>query len=53
MPVNILCQDYNSITGACTSCFAGYKLTNGECILGTASNSDVNCKSFGVSGLCV
>ena len=53
MPVNIFCQDYNLVTGACTSCFTGYRLNNGECALSTATNSDINCKTFGASGLCV
>ena len=53
MPVNILCQDFNQITGACLTCYSGYKLSNGLCIEGTAANTDVNCKTTSQSGLCV
>lgn len=50
MPVSILCQDYNIVSGVCTSCFPGYKLSNGDCALTTASNSDVNCKTTNSNG---
>lgn len=50
MPVNILCQDYNQINGACTACFPGYKLNGGEYALTTSSNSDVNCKNSNSNG---
>ncbi len=53
LPVNILCQDYSPISGACTGCFSGYKLSNGECVLTTASNSDVNCKTYNANAQCV
>jgi hypothetical protein len=30
--VNGVCQNYNPFTGACTSCFPGYRLKNYTCI---------------------
>lgn len=29
--VSPLCNTYNNVTGACTSCFSGYALTDGSC----------------------
>ena len=41
-PVNPLCFGYNPGNGACTTCYRGYVLENGRCIVGSAS--DPNCK---------
>ena len=50
--VNALCKDYNAVNGMCTTCFDGYKVSNGACVVGTNSNSDIYCKTVSVSGLC-
>ena len=42
-PVSDLCKTYNNITGFCLSCFKGYALANGTCIVQDRSISDVGC----------
>lgn len=32
--VSDLCNTWNGVTGDCTSCFYGYKLSGGACIIG-------------------
>ncbi len=44
--INPICKTANQNTGACTSCFQGYILSRDTCIIGGASNSDVNCQNF-------
>jgi hypothetical protein len=50
-PVSPLCQTSNSLSGVCLSCYQGYILQAGQCIIGTSSTTDVNCKTF-TNGVC-
>lgn len=50
-PVSPLCQTSNSLSGACLSCYQGYILQSGQCVIGTNSTTDVNCKTFN-NGVC-
>lgn len=50
VPVNPLCKDYTS-NGACTSCYPGYQVSGGTCILSGASK-DPFCKNYNVGGIC-
>ena len=46
--VNSLCQSYDN-TGACTSCYQGYDLSNGECVLSLSNNAkpvDSGCSNW-------
>lgn len=49
-PVNPQCRTFNSISGACQSCYAGFTLVENTCLLSTAVGlsqvSDVNCFRF-------
>jgi hypothetical protein len=47
--VNPQCKTYNSQAGFCLSCFSGYVLLNGSCII--SNNLDPNCK-VASNGLC-
>ncbi len=49
------CNTYNSVTGACLTCYSGYRLNGTACVLSNANNntnnntspsSDVNCRNF-------
>lgn len=40
--LNILCQASNLQTGACLSCYQGYTLASGNCIIG--QQEDTNCR---------
>ena len=42
-----MCSAYDSATGACTSCFSGYLLSNGACQL-----ANPLCKSSTETGAC-
>lgn len=44
--VSPLCKGYNLISGACLTCYQGYTLSTDKCVVGTSSNTDVNCKTF-------
>lgn len=46
MPVSPLCNTFNSLTGVCLSCYQGYILQTGQCIVGSSATTDVNCKTF-------
>lgn len=41
-PVSPLCNNYDNLTGNCLSCYPGYVVSGGACILGTSK--DPNCK---------
>ena len=41
-PVNPLCRTFNPDNGFCTTCYQGYGLLNGQCLINVAS--DPNCK---------
>lgn len=47
--VNINCNTYNADNGQCTSCYAGYALSNGTCSPSTSPNS---CSKFNSNGSC-
>jgi hypothetical protein len=42
-PVDPLCNSYDSISGACTTCYLGYAIQSGVCLL--ASSLDPNCRT--------
>lgn len=42
VPVNPLCNEYNS-SGECTSCYSGYTVSGGQCIITQAR--DPNCRT--------
>jgi hypothetical protein len=42
--VNPQCQNYDNYTGACTSCYQGYIVSNGNCIIGQIG--DANCQNY-------
>jgi hypothetical protein len=48
------CKSYSESTGLCTSCYMGFNLVGGNCILGDDKNSaiDPNCAAF-AAGACV
>lgn len=50
VPVNPLCRDYNNITGACTTCYPSYQVSDSKCIL--APSGDPNCK-VNQNGVCL
>jgi hypothetical protein len=52
-PINPLCRTFNITTGNCLSCFPGYYLSNGNCLVGSNPNSDVNCKLRDAVGKCL
>jgi hypothetical protein len=48
-PVSNLCKTFSEINGLCTSCYAGYDLTQGDCALSNSNNgrpSDLGCKNW-------
>lgn len=45
-PVSPYCKTYDSTSGACTSCYSGYSLSNGSCDLSPASL----CKTSDATG---
>jgi hypothetical protein len=49
--VNPLCRTSDPNNGACLSCYPGYIIAGPNCVVGGASNSDVNCQNI-TSGLC-
>jgi len=52
-PINPLCRTFNISTGNCLSCYPGYYLSTGACLVGTNPNSDVNCKLRDLAGKCL
>ncbi len=49
--MNPLCKTANQNNGACITCYQGYVLSGDVCIIGGATNSDVNCQNF-TNGAC-
>ena len=47
--VNPLCKGYDLNTGACTSCYPGYKISGSQCVLPDPEEIDGNCKEFSIS----
>ena len=48
-PIGMGCDSYNGFTGECFTCFTGYKLELGKClvqIIETQTNNDPNCLVF-------
>lgn len=45
MPVSDYCKNYNDF-GQCTSCFEGYKLEDGGCILVEEEVMDIGCQTW-------
>ena len=47
-PVSNDCNQYNSISGACVTCFKGYSLSNGQCLVSSANSSptDLGCATW-------
>jgi hypothetical protein len=44
--LNVLCKSTNNVTGACLSCYQGYSLVNGNCVISVAAssnNTDLYC----------
>jgi len=52
-PINPLCRTFNISNGNCLSCFPGYFLANGSCLVGSNPDSDVNCKLRDPTGKCL
>jgi ABC-type thiamine transport system substrate-binding protein len=48
--VSTLCKTWNSTNGKCTSCFAGYLLSNGNC--NTVIQNDPLCAKYSSAGTC-
>ena len=47
IPVSDNCNQYNSLSGACTSCYKGYDLVNGQCTVSAATNPlDLGCATW-------
>lgn len=44
--MNTFCKDYDPSNGKCTSCYEGYGLNDGKCIVGLDKKDQVNCKKF-------
>lgn len=44
--ISPLCKTFDPIVGICLSCYPGYVLANGLCMVGGAANSDVGCQVF-------
>ena len=51
VPVNPLCRDFNNRTGACTTCYPSYQVSENKCILGPTQ--DPNCKNSDGNGNCI
>jgi hypothetical protein len=51
---NTLCKTSNPTNGACLSCYPGYVILNGICVLNVSptASKDPNCKSSDASGVC-
>lgn len=50
--INPLCATYNVINGQCLTCYNGYSLNLGSCVLTTSSNLDSNCALFS-NNICI
>ena len=52
--VNPACKTYDINNGACTSCFSGYEVALGGCVISTVQSSIPNCNQIDSgSGKCV
>lgn len=52
--VNPSCKDYDPQNGYCTSCFAGYAVKDGLCVVSQADATVANCNSIDpLTGLCL
>ena len=51
---DVNCKTFNSISGACTSCYSGYSLSAASvCVKSTSQQvSDPNCNTFNSNGAC-
>jgi hypothetical protein len=47
------CATYNENNGQCTSCFSGYEVSGGKCVVSTTTSGDPNCKTFDGKGVCL
>lgn len=43
--ISVFCNQYNSVTGACLSCYSGFKISGSQCIQDN-STTDQNCASW-------
>lgn len=50
--INPLCRTADQTTGACLTCYPGYVVQTGQCILGGQATLDVNCQQF-LNNTCV
>lgn len=51
-PINPLCKTFNP-SGACTSCYPGYSLINGECLIsGAGGTGQQNCAKTDANNIC-
>ena len=46
--VHVLCQRYSVETGKCLSCYPGYTLAEGKCII-----SSLSCREYTTEGTCL
>lgn len=44
--VNPSCNTFNPSNGNCTSCFAGYEIKDGNCVIGQSQPTIANCNSI-------
>ena len=52
--VNPSCKTYNPSNGFCTSCYAGYEVSNGLCVVGKSQPVTANCNEIDpITNLCV
>jgi proprotein convertase subtilisin/kexin type 5 len=46
-PVSDLCKTYDNVIGVCLTCYLGYDLVNGNCVISTTnSKSDIGCANW-------
>jgi hypothetical protein len=43
--ISVFCNKYNNISGACLSCYSGFKISNGQCVEDNTT-IDQNCASW-------
>lgn len=46
------CNTFDSSSGNCLSCYGGYTLNNGSCVITTTPNSDPNCAQRDTNNVC-
>lgn len=51
--VNDLCSTWCSKTADCTSCYGGYTLKNGACVIGNNNSKDPYCTQWNSDGKCI